>query len=757
MSHPDLVMRDYQDVRKAILNKADALGELTQLVHSLTGEEGAHNGQWKKTVERVQTLLRSETLRVAVIGPIKSGKSTFVNAFLQSDHLKRGAGVITSIVTRIRPGKTPTATLYFKSWDDINTEIRHACVIFPDSTWRQRQELFDLRRSEDRTDLKKALEALSTDQLITQSGRNADSVLLFSYLAGYDRVKDYISADGETHTFSADDFTDHRQFSGSDNLSVYLKDILLTVDAATLTEYMEVADCQGSDSTNPRHLAMIQDYLMVTHLIVYVISSRTGLRQADIRFLAMIKKMGIMDNILFVINFDFGEHPDLADLKRLLERIKSDLALIKADAKIYSFSALFKLFQSIEEALPEKEKARFELWKQENEMAVFSEEAARDFNKAFYRRLTEERYPLLLANHIGRLDLVADGIGNWSKMQQDLLQSDKSKIDAIRAGIQKERAKIDNLSSMIRSTLNGAVEAIKQDVRTVVDRFFDASAGEVLPETIDFISRYSLSESEFDTDIDSAFSAALYHQFEAFKQGLDRHMTEAVNPKVMRFLKEQEALLLDRLTTISAPYDAMVQEVYEAYNEMLAEHDLTPLNGQREPQSLQIETIQSVSGIRPPAASVVMNYTAKIRGESLARFGAYSLGDWFRKVFRKKETDPLKKRRKALQHGLARMKKETEQSMRSHFVDFRETVKFQYLFKLIDAAANMVHEQLMAQFDAHQSDLGAISDLMRDQRLDRKSTLEELDKFEFQAQHLSEQLNKIKMQLTEMAKPPISS
>ena len=220
-----------------------------------------------------------------------------------------------------------------------------------------------------------------------------------------------MSADGATHTFTGRSFSDHRQFSGNDNLSVYLRDLLLTVDAATLTEYMEVADCQGSDSTNPRHLAMIQDYLMVTHLIVYVISSRTGLRQADIRFLAMIKQMGIMDNILFVINIDFSEHADLDDLKRLLGRIKGDLAMVKSDARVYSFSALFKLFQSVGETLPAKEKARFELWQQEAEMALFSAEAAKAFNEALYRRLTEERYPLLLTNHIGRLDLVADGLG----------------------------------------------------------------------------------------------------------------------------------------------------------------------------------------------------------------------------------------------------------------------------------------------------------------------------------------------------------
>ncbi len=73
------------------------------------------------------------------------------------------------------------------------------------------------------------------------------------------------------------------------------------------------------------------------------------------------------------------------------------------------------------------------------------------------------------------------------------------------------------------------------------------------------------------------------------------------------------------------------------------------------------------------------------------------------------------------------------------------------------ASANMVHEQLLAQFDAHQTDLGEISEIMQDQRLDRKSALEKLAGFEFQAEYLSDQLNGIKTQLTKMATPPISS
>ena len=68
-----------------------------------------------------------------------------------------------------------------------------------------------------------------------------------------------------------------------------MNDVCLTLNAPEgFGENLEIADCQGSDSPNPLHLAMIQDYLIQTHLLVYVLSSRTGVRQSDIKFLTLI-------------------------------------------------------------------------------------------------------------------------------------------------------------------------------------------------------------------------------------------------------------------------------------------------------------------------------------------------------------------------------------------------------------------------------------------------------------------------------------
>jgi len=62
------------------------------------------------------------------------------------DFLKRGAGVVTSIVTKIRKGDLMRAQLFFKSWDEINREIRQALALFPELNEISDPALFDIRK-----------------------------------------------------------------------------------------------------------------------------------------------------------------------------------------------------------------------------------------------------------------------------------------------------------------------------------------------------------------------------------------------------------------------------------------------------------------------------------------------------------------------------------------------------------------------------------------------------------------------------------
>ena len=145
--------------------------------------------EWEKSCRSINQQLSEDIVRVAVVGAIKSGKSTFVNSLFKGDYVMRGAGVITSIVTRIRTGKTLNATLYFKSWDEINGDIQRALVLFPSLNGQLQHDGFDIRVKQQRQTLEDALSGLGSEALITNDSKNVNGVLLNSYLKGYDRVK----------------------------------------------------------------------------------------------------------------------------------------------------------------------------------------------------------------------------------------------------------------------------------------------------------------------------------------------------------------------------------------------------------------------------------------------------------------------------------------------------------------------------------------------------------------------------------------
>ncbi len=243
-------MDRYSDFKNELLQIRADVSALLEKASGLPGADSHSFDNWKKTCGDIETQLSYEMIRAAVVGAIKSGKSTFVNSLLRGDYLKRGAGVVTSIVTRIHNGQSLTATLYFKSWDDVNAEIERALVLFPSLNWRSAGQKFDIRNEKERSELFQALTALNADLLIANDARDMNSMLLSLYLKGYEQVKEILSDDPTIRIEKSCPFSDHKAYTGDDALAVYLKDIQLQINAG-LDDDIEMADCQGSDSPNP--------------------------------------------------------------------------------------------------------------------------------------------------------------------------------------------------------------------------------------------------------------------------------------------------------------------------------------------------------------------------------------------------------------------------------------------------------------------------------------------------------------------------
>ena len=719
-------MEKYSTLKKKLLNINSGIKKLLSESKNVSNSSDGFFESWESICSNIEKQVAEDIVRVAVVGPIKSGKSTFVNSLFKGDYLKRGAGVVTSIVTRIKNGQELKARLFFKSWDEVNSDMEQALVLFPAATFQNENEKYDIRRSKDRENLQEALDALKTEHLITDDARNINSVLLTSYLKGYDRVKDIIASDTITRDFEGDDFVRHREFSGDEILAVYLRDIQLEIDDGDADNNIEIADCQGSDSPNPLHLLMIQDYLLVAHLLVYVISSRTGLRRADIRFLSMIRKMGMMDNILFVINCDFSEHESIADLKSLVDRVREELSLIKPDPAVYAVSGLYNLFKAKKESLTSKDMARFDQWVKEKDISAFSDSETEKFETAFENKLSGERFSLLLKNHFKRLRVIASGLNNWASINQDMIARDSGSVNEITEKIRQHQKTMQNIRDMIKNTLDGAVQKIKKELRVDVDHFFDDRSGDIMLDIIDFIRAYKVSYENYEENITvSGFPGTMYMVFQEFKQALDTFMAEQINPRVIGFIRDEETKIMEYLESIAGSYDGMVQDALIEYKNTIGELvgvELDPAD-ENSISSLDIDSLRSVAGLHLPPAVAVMHYSATIKTEAILRFGFFSLYKVFLKIFKKK-THGKKGEFNAIEGGVIRMKREAEKSVGYHFRSYRENIKFQYVFKLADAVSGSLCESLLGRFNAYDTDLVDMTAQIDEKQLDKEQVFD---------------------------------
>ncbi len=722
-----------------LLDDAETIPEMT--------DEGISH--WKRSCKTIIEQIPEETMRIAVVGAIKSGKSTLVNAVLGGDYLKRGAGVVTSIVTRIRTGSPLRATLCLKSWEEVNREIDEAMVLFPAHQRFSTDNPFDIRREEDRQELGQALTGLAADQLITNDTRSPGSVLMNSYLTGYDRISDIVASDHGSVTFEMDQFPRHRDFVGDDNLAVYLTDVLLHIDTSGLGRAVEIADCQGADSPNPLHLAMIQDYLTVAHLTVYVVSSRTGLRQADIRFLTMIRKMGILDSVLFAVNCDFSEHDTVEELSAGMKRIEADIRLICPEPVIFTFSALYLLLSQMASDLSQRDQERLSHWNRETQMVDFSNHQWEEFHRYLDGKINRERHALLIKNNLERLEVVAAGFGNWIALNLDLLGQNSGGAKLLVKRIQQQRERLDRLKRTLKNTLDGAVNQIKQELKADTDRFFQGRDDGIVDDVIRFVRGYTVETAKYDGNLDqTGFANILYLVYQDFKQSLDTHMAETVTPRIIQFARAQEKKLMSVLDEIAGPFGTMIDEAMAQYVRDTGDSGLRE-QGILSPITIgsELGAIRKRAGLSLPPAAATMHYSTQMKTEAIMRLGFFKIFHLVKNAFRKKAEKDNRERTLALASGVKRMKRETERSVLFHLKDYRENIKFQYLLKLADAAADTLYQQMLARFQYHGSDLSRLAKLMEEKSLDKENVLAVLDKMAKALPAISGRIGHLKDQL----------
>jgi hypothetical protein len=713
---------------------------LLQEIHRLQGlaqewsrlfPQAASQGQhWLKVLSQVQAHVAEDLSRLAVVGAVKSGKSTMINALLGQDLLKRGAGILTAMITRVQPGPAPQAVLTFKEWREINGEIHRALGLLPNAALAERTEPLDLQVPGDRELLGRVLAEAQGADLWTEGSLDQNYLLLKSYLEGFDLLRDLLPTSGVL-SLSGADLARHRELVTREATAVFLKDVLLTIPIPWAESGIELGDCQGSDSPIPQHLSQVLAYLLKSDLVLYVISSRVGLRQADFQFLAELKRMGLAGHTMALLNLDLTEHGSQGEVVRTKHRVIQELSSWHPNPRLYAFSALKLLLdrrRAHGEGLDPKETALLTVWATDPESAAFSDQEFSRFEQDLLAAVRDLRHRRLAGGSLSQVRMVARGLREQLELAQDLLAKGLEAIKEMESRLEARRRPLKATMETLRETLEGAGLRLKKALRSRVDTILDFHSGKVGLPLREFIRNFEPDWNRLlPPEALPLFRPALYQLFQEFSKHLAQFAATEINVALVEFIREQEEWLRAELAQLWEPLFLALQEAISLYYREIADLGLPAA-----PPTLTAATISRPQGLEVPLLNLEQVPGWHWARQVWVRSGMGLVGrawQFLKQRLGRGSLDPRQQLQRDLGRALAALKDWLQEEVRHQLVDYRERLKFQYFFPLVDQWLKLQEAGLEDTLGSLFGSLQGVAEtvhLAEEERQDRSRRLQEM-------------------------------
>ncbi len=655
---------------------------------------------WHQSLDGIEERLQETVTRIAVVGSVKAGKSSFVNALLQQDLLKRGAGIMTSMITRIRSGRVPAAAIRFKSWSAIEAEAHEAFWLLTQQEKSPFEGAPDLRNPEARQ-----LLSIFLQQQAVFSGQqdvwHRERHLLETLLHGYSEVQSYLGKEETILRLEAGDLSRHQRFVSQDALAVYMKDVLLECPSP-LHEAVEVADCQGTDSPNPLHFAMVQEYLSQCSWVVYVISSRTGIRQADVQLLRVLEHLGLLTRTTFVVNSDFNEHETQQDWQRVVAQIETDLQRWIPHPPLVSVSALFRLFSQTLETLSPRDQAQYQLWQSAEDLVNYHESQWQQLEQTFHQISSQSRETLLAGESL-HLRYLRQRILDFIATARQLSSTDQSRFSEIQTELETQQAVLRKTLETFKATLTGTLHQLIKRLKPEINTLFDTSDGPLVPKLYQFVEHYTFTPMEPVTR--ETLSSQITQLYQDIRQQLMRFVTEELNGLILHNLHQHQANYLQELETACAPYAQLLQTAIEKY--------LT-IAQQIQPQSnvdawhlppLRFPDLPWVTfstSLRTPSQDQVQQ--VYLLGKTWIR---RQVGRWLGSSDNTSSSADVYQ--DCLMEAVLQLKKDFKEALDFDVLNYRENVKYLYLQKGLERLIDTLKIQLEQQLESTLIDLQSLS------------------------------------------------
>lgn len=745
-------MSEYLQFKRKIEQRLEILEEAIQDLEQLKLVDQSSASRWREHLLQVKSSLEDSLLRMAVVGSVKSGKSTLINALAGKDLLKRGAGIITAFITRILTNGEVGGWVELKSWSQIADEMNHAIRMLPISQEELSEgDLVDVRSSEDRQRLKKWLVKTQREWQQTSGGQlDPNFILLNAYLEGYKRLCKNVGDSVNRLIFDRDSLSQHQNYVGQEGQAVYIRDMELHYPVPWLGDKIEVADCQGSDSPNPLHLALLQQYLLKCHFILYVISSRTGLREADFKLLDFIKTLRMFPQTLFIVNADLDVHSQAEDLEELTERVRTELSWIVPNPRLYSFSALYHLIEALEGAAPERDQRRLAMWREDRALIARTEAGYARFRDEVAQRISGQRTRVLLGSGLSRLTMVAGGINDTTRVHKRFMDHNLGSLKQSSKHLKSKQKALQSTLGTLENAMAGLRESLRREMDNAVGSYFDLTYGPVIKETLDVVEHYPV-DSQYQKDLSDyrQLLRQLHRFYLEFRQSLSRYLIEKVNLRVIEFAKEQEEFLQDRLRHSSRAFWSLFTTALEDYRKELNKYNIEL----RVMGAAQEGGWSSMEKTTPPSFSAFVDNQVVGRGTLLMKFGLGRLTRFLNQLKgkigrRKTPAEGESQQNQSFQEAVSLVKAETKSELIYNFRDYRQNFKYGYLYKILDEGTGQLLEEFKSRAEMAQLDFANLLKQSEVEGEERRRMLEALDRVGQMSEAMVEELDGFRCAVT---------
>ena len=714
-------MDNYTNFEKKILYRAEILEETIRELEQTGTAEAPVVERWRGYLEGLGRSDPDALLKIAVAGSVKSGKSTLINALIGEDLLRRGAGIVTAFLTRTISEKTPGGWVELKSWEQINNEVNAGVRMLPVFAQEEgARERLNIRVPEDLERISFWLDRMKTEWLQSRGNIDPNFMFLERCVRGYPLIRDEIGEEVSRIALDASTILRHQFYVGDDTMSVWVRDVELYYPISWLGDRIELADCQGSDSPNPAHFELLQKYLLQAHFIIYVISSRTGLREADFKLLNLIKALRMFPQTLFVLNLDFDIHADRDDLDRSIERVRSELSWVTSDPKVFSFSALFHLLRQLGEKSSKFERRRMKLWRESKSLSKITESGFTAFKRELDERIRLHKSQVLLGFGLSRLEMVAANVADSACIGQSALQKDSEGIKNIAEQLRTRHIALQSTLENLADTVSGLNQNLKREIGARIDTCFDAAKGPIVREAMETVDNCPARPECGPEVADYGKLIRGYYGFYLeFRRNLIRSLTERINLRIMELVKDEEALLRDKIRESS-------RALWAFFDTALADYRRDILGGNCESTVAYPCGEPDFSGMTPPPPfSSFLERDSISRGIHFLKFGISSftgiLSGLKARISVNKTPGVAEKSVEDLFEKAMHLARAEAKSELAHAVsDFREVLKTAYLYRIVDEGSIFLLREFKARAEMAQVDFANLlrqSELRGDQRL----------------------------------------